>query len=72
MPGVVLLGEGNWRTYDHDTGIDIGGNPNTLTRTQLLGDGYQAYNTVLVKIEPYTGPELLPDYRRPLYVPIAE
>jgi anaerobic dimethyl sulfoxide reductase subunit A len=72
MPGVVLLGEGNWRTYDHDTGIDIGGNPNTLTRTQLLGDGYQAYNTVLVKIESYTGPALLPDYRRPLYIPIAE
>jgi anaerobic dimethyl sulfoxide reductase subunit A len=72
IPGTVLLGEGNWRTIDHETGIDIGGNVNTVTRTQLLGDGYQAYNTVLLKIEPYTGTELLPDYRRPLYVPIAE
>jgi anaerobic dimethyl sulfoxide reductase subunit A len=72
IPGTVLLGEGNWRTMDHDTGIEIGGNANTLTRVQLLGDGYQAYNTVLLKLEPYTGKELLPDYRRPLYVPIAD
>jgi anaerobic dimethyl sulfoxide reductase subunit A len=71
-PGTVLLGEGNWKQMDHSTDTDIGGNANTLSRVQLLGDGYQAYNTVLLKIERYTGPELLPDYQRPLYVPIAE
>jgi anaerobic selenocysteine-containing dehydrogenase len=71
-PGTVLLGEGNWKTMDHDTDIDIGGNANSLTRTQLLGDGYQAYNTVLLKIEPYSGKPLLPDYKRPLYIPIAD
>jgi hypothetical protein len=57
---------------DHETGVDIGGNANSVTRTQLLGDGYQAYNTVLLKIEPYTGKELLPDYKRPVYIPIED
>jgi anaerobic dimethyl sulfoxide reductase subunit A len=71
-PGTVLLGEGNWRTIDHDNGIDIGGNANTLIRTQLLGDGYQAYNTVLLKIEHYAEKELLPDYKRPLFVPVTD
>jgi anaerobic dimethyl sulfoxide reductase subunit A len=71
-PGTILLGEGNWVDIDHDTGIDMGGNVNILTRPQLLGDGYQAYNTVLLKIEPYTGTQLLPDYRRPYKVPLAE
>ncbi|MDR1184727.1 MAG: molybdopterin-dependent oxidoreductase [Coriobacteriales bacterium] len=70
IPGAVYLGEGNWKTIDPETGIDIGGNTNTVTRAQLLGDGYQAYNTVLLKIEKYTGKELLPDYKRPLYIPI--
>ena len=71
-PGVAILGQGNWRDIDHETGIDVGGNANTLTRPQLTGNGYQAYNTVLLKLEPYTGPELLPDYKRPLFVPIAD
>ncbi|MDR1014004.1 MAG: molybdopterin-dependent oxidoreductase [Coriobacteriales bacterium] len=71
-PGVAILGEGNWRVIDHETGIDIGGNANTLTRPHLLGNGYQAYNTVLLKLEPYTGPAMLPDYQRPIYVPIAD
>jgi hypothetical protein len=72
MPGVVILGQGNWRAINQDTGIDEGGNTNTLTRPQLLGDGYQAFNTVLLKIERYSGKELLPDYKRPPLVPLAE
>jgi len=72
MPGVVLLGEGNWRRIDEETGIDIGGNPNTVTRVQYLGDGYQAYNTVLLMIEKYEGKALEPDYRVPNYIPLPE
>ena len=64
MHGVVILGQGNWRSIDPASGIDIGANANTLCRSELLGDGYQCYNTNLLKIEPYTGEELLPDYRR--------
>lgn len=64
MPGVVLLGQGNWREINQETGIDEGANANTLVNPQLLGDGYQNYNNVLVKIDHYTGAELLPDYKR--------
>jgi anaerobic dimethyl sulfoxide reductase subunit A len=71
-PGVLLIADGNWREIDQETGIDIGGNPNTVTRCQLLGDGYQAYNTVLLKVEKYTGKELLPDYKKPPLVPLKD
>ncbi len=64
MPGVVMLGQGNWRRIDQETGVDIGANANTLCKSELLGDGYQSYNTNLVKIERYVGEELLPDYKR--------
>jgi anaerobic dimethyl sulfoxide reductase subunit A len=72
MPGVVLLGEGNWRSIDQDSGIDIGANTNTITRALSAGNGYQPYNTVLLKIEKYTGSAPLPDYKRPPLVPLSE
>jgi anaerobic dimethyl sulfoxide reductase subunit A len=72
MPGVVALGEGNWIQIDQETGVDIGGNVNTVTRPLYNGDGYQAFNTVLLKIEPYKGKELLPDYQCPPIIPLAE
>lgn len=64
MPGVIILGQGNWRTIDQETGIDIGANANTVCSSTLLGDGYQSYNTNLLKIEPYTGKDLELDYKR--------
>lgn len=72
MPGVVLLAQGNWRAINQSTGIDEGGNTNTLTRGDLLGDGYQSYNTVLLKIERYGGSDQLPDYKRQPIVPLSE
>lgn len=69
MPGVVILGQGNWRKIDQDSGIDIGANANTVCRSELLGDGYQCYNTNLLTIERYEGNDLVPDYlREPLAV----
>jgi len=64
MPGVVILGQGNWRKIDQQTGVDVGANANTLCKSDLLGDGYQSYNSNLVKIERYVGEELLPEYKR--------
>ena len=72
MPGVVILGQGNWRRTDEETGVDIGGNVNTLTRPLVIGDAYQPFNSVLVAIEPWTGPELKPDYLRESVAPITE
>jgi hypothetical protein len=72
MPGVTFQGQGNWREIDQETGIDYGANVNHVTRSMLIGDAYQAYNTVRVKVEKWTGQELLPDYLRPPVIPINE
>lgn len=72
MPGVVIIGQGNQRRIDADTGVDIGGNANTLTVPSLLGDGYQAYNSLLVKIEKWTGPALTPDYLQEYILQVSE
>ncbi len=72
VPGVVILAPSNWREVDQETGVDIGGNANTVTKPTLTGDGYQAFNSVLLKIEKYTGKELLPDYKRAPIVPLSE
>jgi anaerobic dimethyl sulfoxide reductase subunit A len=65
MPGVVLLGEGCWTDLNNKTGIDMGANVNTLTGAYLVGEGYSPFNTVLLKIEQWTGQPLDPDYKRP-------
>jgi anaerobic dimethyl sulfoxide reductase subunit A len=69
MPGVVIMGQGNWRTIDQATGIDIGANINTVCKAELVGDGYQSWNSTLLKIEKYTGPALELDYKRPPVTP---
>ncbi len=68
MPGVVITTEGTWPAFD-ENGIDISGNPNTLGRDMLCGEGQQPWNTTLVKIEKWTGAPLVPDYKWPLRMP---
>jgi anaerobic dimethyl sulfoxide reductase subunit A len=65
MPGVVIMGQGAWISLDEATGIDKAGNVNYLTGGVLTGAGESPYNTVLLKIEKYTGPPLEPDYKVP-------
>jgi anaerobic dimethyl sulfoxide reductase subunit A len=65
MPGVVIMGQGAWITLDEQTGIDRAGNVNYLTGGILTGAGESPYNTVLLKIEKYTGTPLEPDYMVP-------
>jgi anaerobic dimethyl sulfoxide reductase subunit A len=50
--------ETNW-----DEVIDYGGNANVLCPTYLLGQGYQSYNSVVVKMEKWTGEPLKPNYQ---------
>jgi anaerobic dimethyl sulfoxide reductase subunit A len=64
MPGVVILGQGNWTDLDQD-GIDRGANTNTLNGPIFVGEGHQPYNTCLVKIEKWTGTPVEPDYLKP-------
>lgn len=66
MPGVVSLGEGNWVDLDDETGIDRGGSVNTLEGNAFVGDGFSPFNSLLVKIEKYSGTSLTPGYLQPL------
>jgi anaerobic dimethyl sulfoxide reductase subunit A len=72
IPGTVVIGHGNWLTVDDETGIDIGGNPNYAISCKLVSDGFNPYNSALVKIERYTGKELTTDFTFPYVVPLAE
>lgn len=61
IPGVLLLSEGAWTRLDSE-GIDLGGNPNTLTGSHLCGEGQCAWNTVNVEISKWEGEPLEADY----------
>jgi anaerobic dimethyl sulfoxide reductase subunit A len=65
IPGVAIIGQGNWIELDDETGIDMGCNINSLTGPHLVSSGLSPYNTVLVKIEKWDGAPLEPDYLRP-------
>jgi anaerobic dimethyl sulfoxide reductase subunit A len=65
MPGVVIMGQGTWITLDEETGIDHGANVNYLTGGILTGAGESPYNTVLLKIEKWSGAPIDPDYLQP-------
>ena len=63
MPGVAIIGEGNWVDMGED-GIDRGGNGNVLCGDRLVGFGQVPWNTNLVKIEKWNGDAVGPDCAR--------
>jgi anaerobic dimethyl sulfoxide reductase subunit A len=65
MPGVIMMGEGNWIALDEKTGIDQAASLNYLIGDILSGEGQSPYNTVLLKVERWTGDPLEPDYKTP-------
>jgi anaerobic dimethyl sulfoxide reductase subunit A len=79
MPGVIASTHGaTTRLLDDektsedtkwDEVIDYGGNANTLCETYLVGQGHQAFNTVIVKMEKWKGEPLLPNYKWDLDTP---
>lgn len=64
MPGVVIIGQGNWTHMNEETGIDEGCNVNTLTGDHLGGQGQCQFNNVLVSIKKWDD-AIEPDYLRP-------
>ena len=64
MPGVVIIGQGNWTHLNEETGIDEGCNVNTLTGDHLGGQGQCQFNNVLVSIKKWDD-AIEPDYLRP-------
>jgi anaerobic dimethyl sulfoxide reductase subunit A len=65
MPGVLIMGQGNWITLDESAAIDKAANVNYLTGGILTGEGQSPYNTVLLKVEKWSGTPLEPDYKVP-------
>lgn len=65
MPGVMAIAHGSWMDLDKQTGIDKGGNENILCGTPVSGQGLSAYNSMLVKVEKWTGESLIPDSKKP-------
>lgn len=63
MPGVILIPHGARPRIDAETGIDLGGNMNTLTGSGVATTPFvQPWNTGLCQFEKYEGPlELPPD-----------
>jgi len=65
MLGQMALPYGNWKDVDPETGIDIGGAASTCNNPPSTGFGVSAFNSMLVKVSKYSGPEMLPDYKKP-------
>ena len=59
MPGCVALPNGAWAQYD-ENGVDLAGAVNSLTGSLCVGMGTAGYNTLNVKIEPWSA-EVTPD-----------
>jgi biotin/methionine sulfoxide reductase len=67
-PGVAILPTGAWFTPTGNSGLDLSGNPNVLTRdigTSAFGQGCSAH-TCLVRIEAHNGsaPDAIDTYHR--------
>ena len=65
MPGQMALPYGNWKDVDPATGIDIGAAASTCNNPPPTGFGVSAFNSMLVRVFKYSGPEMLPDYLKP-------
>ncbi len=71
VPGVTFLGEGAWADIDELTGFDRAGATNMLDGGNPTGQGVQAYNTCVVKVEKYDQ-ALVPDAKLPARIPLKE
>lgn len=63
IPGTVVVPWGGWYEYSDEAGADIGGAPNTLTRSVVTGQGTSGYNSGVAKIEKYVG-EIVDDVEK--------
>lgn len=65
MPGVMMIYHGSHLDYDDENGVDRGGSENILCGCPITGQGTSAYNSILVKVEKWTGESLASDLERP-------
>lgn len=72
MPGAVAMEDGAWTRIDHETGIDLGGNPNILQAPSTSGEASTSWGSTLVQVEKYDGPlSLEPDKNTPIVMPVG-
>jgi anaerobic dimethyl sulfoxide reductase subunit A len=65
MPGVISLPHGPWVSMDDEEKVDTAGAENILTGSFATGLGTEGYNTQVVKVEKWTGEQLVEDYKQP-------
>lgn len=72
VPGAVAMEDGAWFQMDEASGIDIGGDPNTLQAPKTSGQACTPWTGTLVQVEKYVGDlQLVPDKERPLVLPVG-
>lgn len=71
VPGSIDVPNGSWTRMDED-GVDLGGNPNTLYGGGSHGMGVAGYNNLGVKVEKWTGGDLVPDSKTQLIIDVKE
>jgi anaerobic dimethyl sulfoxide reductase subunit A len=65
MPGVTFLPHGAWTEFDEALGVDKAGSDNFLEAGVPTVEGHSGYNSQIVQVEKWDGPELTPDARWP-------
>jgi anaerobic dimethyl sulfoxide reductase subunit A len=72
MPGVTSLPHGAWTEYDDELGVDKAGSDNYLEAGVPTVEGHSGFNSQMVQVEKWNGPELTPDSRWTQRIPLKE
>jgi anaerobic dimethyl sulfoxide reductase subunit A len=63
MPGVTFLPQGAWLEYDDNQKVDKAGSDNYLEAGVPTVEGHSGFNSQIVQVEKWDGPDLAPDAR---------
>jgi anaerobic dimethyl sulfoxide reductase subunit A len=72
MPGVTSLPHGAWTEFDDELGVDKAGSDNYLEAGIPTVEGLGGFNSQIVQVEKWDGPELARDARWPQRIPLGE
>lgn len=72
MPGVTFLPHGAWTEFDDSLGVDKAGSDNYLEAGVPACEGNMGFNSQIVQVEKWNGPDLAPDARWPQRIPLKE
>jgi anaerobic dimethyl sulfoxide reductase subunit A len=72
MPGVTFIGHGAWTEFDDTLGVDKAGSDNYLEAGVPTVEGHAGFNTQIVQVEKWNGPDLPPDAQWSQRIPLKE